>query len=199
MLEDYNSTFKQGHWSSLWHVHIAVHNSSDFRHLHWRVVHCFLQAHLIISRQLSGIGFCDIRMGCSPESPSFHPKEAQVWHSEHFSKPLPGSVLSADGSGAHRLSAALLLVYLSWRKVYALLHQQSLFYTHHIFCRQKPLKIFESPPWDHQFRGCWAIDGAFSRLSMMYFWCDLQCMMWYHNQLVHEMLQGLVRNPLAVC
>ena len=78
MLEDYNSTFKQGHWSLLWHAHIAVHNSPDSLHLHWRVVHCFLQAHSIISRQLSGIGFSFIRMGCSPESPCFHPR-SQGW------------------------------------------------------------------------------------------------------------------------
>jgi len=32
----------------------------------------------------------------------------------------------------------------------------------------------------------------------MYFWFDLQCVMWYHNQLVNEMLQGLALNLLAV-
>ena len=62
--------FIQCFWPSLccWHVHIDVHHNSDLRQLQHRVWHCFRQAHEIISRQLSGIGFKDIRIGCIPGS-----------------------------------------------------------------------------------------------------------------------------------
>jgi len=43
--------------------------------------------------------------------------EAQVHHSEHFSKPLFGSVHTSNGSGEHHLSGTMLLVSQCWRTV----------------------------------------------------------------------------------
>ena len=64
--------------------------------------------------------------------PYLQAPEAQVHHSQHFSKPLFGSVHASNGSGEHHSSGTMLLVSQCWRTVHVLLHQPSLFCVHHI-------------------------------------------------------------------
>ena len=67
--------FRQEVWSSLccWQKHIDVQLNCDLRHLHRRDLHCVLQPQEITSRQLSGTGLTDIRIGFSPVSSRFQP------------------------------------------------------------------------------------------------------------------------------
>ena len=65
----------QGGRSSVccWQAHMSVHAGPDLRHLHVCVLHWLLHAHKIISRQILEIGLNDMSLGCSHESPCFHP------------------------------------------------------------------------------------------------------------------------------
>ena len=54
------------------HAHMEVHGICDLAHLQRRVMHCFLQEQDIISKQLSGIGLLDIKIGLRPPSSRSH-------------------------------------------------------------------------------------------------------------------------------
>lgn len=72
-----------------WHAHVDVQRDPVLRQSQQWIWHCFRQVHDIISKQLSGNEFEDIKIGCRSESfsiPFIQVKKARVWHNKHFSK-----------------------------------------------------------------------------------------------------------------
>ena len=85
---------------------------------------------------------------------------AQVWGSGHFAISSIDNGVSSSENRAHHLLGPLLVVSLSWRTTSAVLHRESRFCAHCIFCRQMFLKTVWCHLSVHQCPSSSASHGA---------------------------------------
>ena len=184
-----------------WQARIDVHLKPKLRYLQRPDLHCFRHAQQVISRQLSGIGLSDIRLGFSSESTRCHPistgarrlgmaqwafHHTMVWQWTRIEWKWRASLVGDIASGLEFLE----------NNIYRVASSESVLCTLYIRQTNASADLMVSCVSSPRLKSS-AGNGVLWRLSMMIFWCDLQNSRWCHSQWMREMVPMLYTNFLV--